>query len=423
MTVTVPTVGGSRNVWWDILNDAFASITGGTYYATDYGAVADGSTDNADAFADLAAAVNAVPNTDGTPVTVAFPASDTGASYVYSDGLTFERPVILQGRATLDYTGTGYAVKLGPDGLTDSTYTLHKHYEVHGLTFTGGASQTHGIYVNDHIVAPVLDNVKFIEFGNATGFGVFFQADNWFADMHRCKWFTPSGAPPRNWVKTHGFSTAGVWDGGACRLVMSKCIATNLGGRGVGVWVNGYDSQLERNVIEGFGPCVRVGPRALGTVLEANYFETIDITDSDCIIEYGDVTGGVDEALHVNNLKVLNNYAHVHNADSINVDAYFMGETQSNAGLQNARVENNHILGNDAAREMVRQSTTKTGQTGNMARGNYGPPIVHTTGGSISAWRSDTYTATAVATVVGARPAYDEAGNLLGYTPIYSSYS
>lgn len=423
MTVTVPTPGGSRGIYDDIINDALGSITGGVFYATDYGAVADGATDNAAAFTALAAAVNAVPNTDGTPVTVAFPGSDTASRYSYSDGLTFTRPVTLRGTATLDYTGTGYAVKLGPDGLTDSTYTNHKHYEVHGLTFTGGASYTHGIYVNDHIVAPVLDTVRFRSFGNATGYAVFFQADNWFSLMERCQWFTPSGSAPRNWVKTHGFSTGGVWDGGACRLVMSRCTGANLAGRGVGVWVNGYDSQIERSVIEGFGPCVRVGPRALATVLESNYFETINITDSDCIIEYGDVTGGVDAALHVNNIKVLNNYANVHNTDAINIDAYFMGQTQSGAGLQNARIENNHILSNDAGREMVRQSTTKAGQTGNTARGNYGPPIVHTTGGSVAAWRSDTYTATSVATVVGARPAYDEAGNLLGYMPIYSSYS
>src|SRR5690348_5223348 len=67
----------------------------GIFAAEDFGAVADGTTDNATAFAALAAAVNAVPNPDGRPVPVRFTGNADTLAYRYSGGLVFTRPVIL----------------------------------------------------------------------------------------------------------------------------------------------------------------------------------------------------------------------------------------------------------------------------------------------------------------------------------------
>jgi hypothetical protein len=360
--------------------------------AADFGVDGDGSTDNAVAFSRLSAFVNAIGNADGSPVVVVFRRGRGKGVYVYSDGLTFSRPVILTGLGgtTLDYTGTGYAVKLGPDGLDDTTYRLHQRYGVDGLRFTGGDDMVHGLYFNDHVTEPRVLNCTFDGFGNADSYALFFQADNWDILLDRCDWYTPStDTVARNFVRVRGRSVADVSDNGNSRLRMLNCHATNLNtgggtGSGVGVWLNGVNNQIINCKIEGFEPDVRLGSLASKSRIVNNYFEIIRINGASACIEYGDPSGGDSPSTFLTELVIEDNYFNCHNADSINIDAYAIGYTTTSTGFANNQVNRNHVASYDSTRELVRQPDKA--QSGNEATGNTGIGKVHTSGGSITEW-------------------------------------
>jgi len=372
-------------------------VPSGFFSADDYGAVADGVTDNATAFASLVAAVNAVANTDGTPVSVQFSGNSDGKSYRYSSGLAFTRPVVLwgDGGAILDYTGTGMAVKLGPDGLTDLTYQNQRRYIMSDLIFTGGATMEQGIYLNDHIVEPRLYRVQFIGFGNATAYGVYGQADNWDVLISECDWYaeSPHANIRRNWIRMRGYHitsnghasvVAGEADYGNTHLRMVNCHGTNLSAGGMGVWTNGACSIITGCKIEGFDPNIRIGSWGAGTKIVHNYFETVRITGSEHCIEYGDPVGGDRPTIYLEGLVVDGNYSNLH-FDDIALSAFFVGRTQASVGLHNSVVDNNRVSGLNPALEMIRIADI-AGQIGNVASGNNGFTKLRTRGGVIPEW-------------------------------------
>ena len=386
----------------DKLDEADADIRytprTGTILASDYGVVPDGVTDNAPAFAALAAAVNAVPNTDGAVVVVRFAGGPDGLPFRYSGGLDFTRPVRLEGEAgaTLHYTGTGYAVKLGPDGLTDSTYHYHKHYQVVGLRFTGGTRFTHGLYFNDHVIEPRVVDCTFENFGHRGGFAVFFQADNWDAHVDRCNWSTdstnPYGVSARNWIRVRGVATNGVSDNGNSRLRVTSCHARNLNtggglGSGIGIWLDGANNQVLDCKIEGFEPNIRLGHRSTRSLVKRNYFETVRVSGADCIIQYGDPADGALPTSYIAGIQVTENYANCHNLD-LTVPAYFIAPTTDQTGLRDWTVTDNVIASYAPDREMVRQ-LNKFSQVENYAARNFGIGVLHTAGANITPWRGE----------------------------------
>ena len=267
--LTVAATGGSTS---RTLASRFAEV----FNVLDYGAVGDGSTDNATAFAAVATAVNATSST--YPTVVYFPPG----TYLYTDGLTFTVPVELQGTtgSILNYTGTGKAMKLGPDGLTNSTY--HRLYMVRDLTLTGGSSMTYGIYVNNFITLPHFFNVYFYNFGNASAAGVWFNGDNWDAHLSNCQFFSNSSTA-LNWV------WVGQEDLNSTRLRVHNCLGTEVGsGRGYGIRFNGQANEIANSKIEGFSPALIVGPLASGLVVDGVYFENLS---NNALIQYGQETG------------------------------------------------------------------------------------------------------------------------------------
>ena len=302
-----------------------------------YGAVGDGSTSNNTAFAAVAAVVNA----STTPLTVYFP---TGV-YNYSSGLAFTKPVSLRGDvgATLNYSGSGKAISLGPDGLT----VLAPHttpYIVQGLRFTGGSSMTHGIYINSFIVYPRLRDLEFYNFGNTNAYAVFAQSDNWDLEMSSVS-FVSNDSVTRNCVRVRGRSAADVSDNGNSRLrfLGGHLTNTTLSG-GVGIWVTGTNSEIAHSKIEGFIPNIRVGASAAGTSLHENYYEA----RGNCI-EFGDPAGGDAPSNFLAALRVQGGYANMHHPSNT---GYFIAAAGTLCGLQEANIEGVRFANHDT-REVV----------------------------------------------------------------------
>lgn len=347
------------------------------------GAVGDGLTDNAAAFAALSAQVNAV--AVGTPVTVQFP----DGVYNYTSGLVFTREVTLTGTGTLNYLGTGIAIKMGADNFNVANEATNRHFIVDGLGFIGGATMTSGIYFNTLVTQPRVLNCKFYKFGNANAWGIFGQSDNWDMLVDRCSWVTDSTSDTttRNWIRANGVRTDGTTDLGQTRLRVYHCLATEQShGAGVCIWVNGVTSEIAHNKIEGFAVNVHIGPTFTSWVrVVDNYFETTKGTEC---IRYGDPLG-VDTSFGFNML-IRGNYCNVHNTDSYATTASFIGNASAVTGLQNCRVRDNFVTGLTPGRELIRQPNNPVGsQVGNVASGNTGHTVLHTAGNNIARWNGE----------------------------------
>jgi hypothetical protein len=342
----------------------------------DYGAKGDGVSDDSAAFALVAAAADA----SSAPPTVIFPAG----TYRYSSGLVFQKPVTIRATpgAVLKYEGAEYAIKLGPDGLNDTTYLPYrKPFVVEGLGFVGGASMTHGIYVNDHVVYSSIRYCWFEDFGNATSYAIFFQADNWDAEVVHNNFLVSSGGA-KNFLRVRGYSTGGVADFGNSRARVLHNNVTNItAAGGVGVWVNGANSDVSHNKIEGFAPNVRLGSWANESIVLANYFETI----SGNAIEYGDPAGGDQPNAFLGKLRIDKNRHNAHHLDALAGTGYFLAPSGSGTGLQYSYVTNNQLDSYSPSTEMVLLND-KFSQVENVAEWNRGFTVLRTTGGSRSPW-------------------------------------
>jgi hypothetical protein len=146
---------------------------------------AKGSGDDTAAVIALNNYVNAITLTSH-PVEIVLPPG----VYTSSVGFDFRRPVMLSARGALfNYTGTGKAVTLGPDGVTGWDVFTQGEYSVDGLRLTGGANATHGIYVNDYILEPRIRDVTFFDFGNENSHGIFTQFQVWDIIIEGCRMF------------------------------------------------------------------------------------------------------------------------------------------------------------------------------------------------------------------------------------------
>ena len=320
----------------------------------DYGAVGDGSTDNATAFAAVATAVNATSSTYPTPVY--FPPG----TYLYTSGLTFTVPVELYGTtgSILNYTGTDKAMKLGPDGLTSGdsgSDRYHLLYMVRDLTLTGGGSMTYGIYVNNFVTIPHLFNVYFHNFGNASAAGVWFNGDNWDAHLSNCQFYSDSSTA-LNWV----------WVGqenlNSTRLRIYNCLGTEVGtGRGYGIRFNGQANEIANSKIEGFSPALIVGPLASGLVVDGVYFENLSNND---LIQYGqEPANSTNLGNYIPNLTISNCYADLHNGD-LGYTGAMLGPRNTSTGLQGLLLDGNTITGMGTGMTLVNLNTSNSGQSG-----------------------------------------------------------
>lgn len=242
-----------------------------------YGAVPDGSTNNATAIAAAFTASNAV--TTGIP-TVYFDC-DTGTTtcqYNYAGaGTSAFNPT----RATtiacapgvyLNYTGSAHAVDLGASGRSTP---LEFPMTIQGCTFTGGASSTHGIYVNAYITqTKILDNT-FFDFGNRTGFNIKYAGNNWESLVQGNVWFDDDGVT-RNIMDAHTsevHSVRIIGNSVECYNAGAGCSTVNIG---VGFWI-ADQSKVIGNVIQYHAPLLRIPSTAIATgdrpTIIGNHFE------------------------------------------------------------------------------------------------------------------------------------------------------
>ena len=347
-----------------------------------FGAVRDNSTDNNSSFTRMCSFVNQlgfIPKVEFSPGT-----------YKYSAGLSFTREVILNGArgVTLNYSGTGKAVTLGPSNLNSSTTFTNKVYEVRGLGFAGGGSMTHGLYFSQWVQAPVVADCYFQDYGNSSSYGVYFQAANWHITIKSCCWFsTPASASPGNWIWVNGNYTDGSRDYGQSQLRMMDCIASNQSNAsGVGIYVNGQSSVFTNNKIEGFSPNIQLGAWSGGSVVANNYFE---VTRGSGCIAYGDNAGRLDAGNWSQGLTIQNNYCNLHNVD-LNTDAYFVYPATTTVGIQYMQLLNNSVNSVSSGRELVEMnnfySQIYNTAMDNSTNGALDSTIVHTSSSNIGEW-------------------------------------
>ncbi len=243
-----------------------------------YGAVPDGSTDNSTAIANAFTASNAF--TSGVP-TVYFDC-DTGTStckYNYGGSgtspinPTVPTTILCAPGVYLNYTGSAHAVDLGSSGRT---FQDELPYTIQGCVFTGAASSTEGININAYITNSYILNNTFFQFGNRTGFNIYYAGNNWESLVEGNSWYDHDGVT-RNMVDGHNAAV------NAVRFIDNnvECdtaghIACSTSTIGVGVWL-GDVSVISHNVIQYHGPLVRMASSSSSTgdkmTIEGNHFE------------------------------------------------------------------------------------------------------------------------------------------------------
>ncbi|QTH40375.1 hypothetical protein J4772_22635 [Cohnella sp. LGH] len=328
---------------------AALTVSSDTISVKDFGAVGDGVTDDTAALTDAADYVNAIANTDGTPVQLYFP----NGTYRYSSGLYFNRPVILcgSGGAKLVYEGTAHAVKLGKDGIgyndPVNPQTKHEFYGVRDLILSGGANAQHGIYVNTFVVNPRIDRCVFKNFGSAAGYAIFFQSDNWNCYVTDCMYESANDIA-KNFIRANGKSAAGVSDNGNSRLNVVDCFA-NIGGTtagGTGVYVSGWKSVIHGGGFQGFKYAVHIADNTNYVEVDSTYVETI-YSGCEAVIAMGDQPTAAVSPFYVTGLKLKDMYVNLHNVsnDYVSTDTKFLVCLNDKIALRNADISVDVYMG------------------------------------------------------------------------------
>lgn len=317
-------------------------------------------------------------------------------TWSYSTDIAFATPTTLRcdPNSILNYTGSGKALKMGPDGLTVSTYHVDP-YQVDGCKFTGGASAAYGIYFNYYLTQTRVTNTFFSNFGNSTAWNIWYQGENWDGQIdHVNMWMTSSGGGMNGIAQNAGEPSTS--DNGQSRLRITNSIIQTLSASGgVGVQLDGTNSQVLHTTIAGsFAPPLRLGAWSNKAIISDLNME---VDTSTFCIEFGDAAGSR-IGNFLGELTIANNYCNVHNLD-FSTTAQFMGPSVSGStgsGLFNTRLINNTITNATPASTFV-VLNNKASQTENEAWFNridgsfFNTSVsafgtVHTSGGSISGW-------------------------------------
>lgn len=232
---------------------------------TMYGAVPNGSTDNATAIAAAFTASNAV--TTGI-ATVYFDCdtSSTTCQYNYGgSGVSAINPTVATSLVcapgvTLNYTGTAHAVDLGPTNLTTGQ---SGRYTIEGCQFTGGANYTAGIYVNNYLLNTYIHNNVFWNFGNQTYYSIVYNGNDWTPVVEGNYWRDTDGFT-KNMVDAHLGQNVGllfVNNKNECASAgFTPCSVSTVG---VGLWI--VTGTVLNNEIKYHYPAIRLGSCAGGS--------------------------------------------------------------------------------------------------------------------------------------------------------------
>jgi hypothetical protein len=325
-------------------------------------------------------------------------------NYTYSTTPWLNSPAKLECEpgSYLNYTGSSYALEVGPNGVTDSNYD-DRPYEVQGCTFTGGASMVQGIFINYHAVEVKIHENWFHNFGNATAWDIWSQGANWLMRVYdNWAWADQRGANfPYNFMMTNGANAAGTAesDGGNSQLLFINNHIQNSSthNSGIGLWLGGINAKVLINNITGFQPDLVFGYNTQDANVSDNYFEEFiqGATLTYPCIGYGTLSGAHTGAFTVD-LILRHNYCNTHNSDFSTTGAFLAPMTAS-SGLQNSAVEGNTVFNLTSPGPLVVMNNT-AGQADNEASNNrvsFGssnlPTVVpngdmHTVAGNVSNW-------------------------------------
>lgn len=267
-------------------------------------------------------------------------------NYSYTTDILVLKPATLQcdSATVLDYKGTGYAVKLGRDGLTISNYNPDP-YTVAGCTFTGGSTMKEGIYVNEFVVKSILSNNYFHNFGNKKAFDIWYEGQNWDARVtDNYMWADAGQTFTYNGISQNGADPANKNSGdfGQSQLFMLNNHLQNVArhGESVGVYVNGVNSQLIDDVISGFAPNIQLGAHANHSHLQNLTMERPTKGVAPCI-SFGDTTGPR-ISYFVEGVTIADSTCNVHNTDLAS-SAHFLSPSTARSGMQGFRLINNLV--------------------------------------------------------------------------------
>ncbi len=346
--------------------------------AADFGAV-PGVGDNTAALQALVTYVNAIPNNNRYPVKVWFPQG----SYIYSTTLHFTRPVAIHAEqgATLYYTGSSYAVKLGPDGITytGTGIPLNAEYSIDGLRFENCTSAAHIIYINELVTEPRIRNCTFLDCGNAYSYCIFGQYGNWNVLIENCRLLVLNGAGGQNFAAfpglartptgsapyavDDGLTTVTGHDGGNSRVTIRDCWMMAYAAQPLGVFalLSGLKSRIVGGGFQWSNYGVYLTGFASGVTLDTVYAE-LPSTNSEAFITVESTNTSSLGRFHPENLTARNCYVNMHGVAG--VTANVLKTVDANCLIRGTRLEDlflTNIVNNGA---LIAQQDT-TGQKGN----------------------------------------------------------
>ena len=314
--------------------------------------------------------VNAIPIHKDTPIVLRLPKGLVRSSV----GFAFDRQAILLANEDFlfDYTGNGYAVRLGKLGEVDSTGE-YRTFGIKGVSLTGGDNCEHGVYIAQYVLSPVLDNVKLVDFGNpnnSNSFCFFFQGHNWDIYIRNSKgdWTTKNKV---NLIRVNGVLTDGTPDYGNSRLNILDSFY-NQGfnaSAGIGVYINSFKSRFIGGGFQGFKTSVQFGEYAQTVEINGTYFETI-YQDCESVFKIGE--DGYTSEKTFSDLSLLNIYANLHNENNEfgNTNVKFL-TTANNVKLSNLKIDNIKTLnGSKHPLLNLQEVSGQTCDVGNVSHSN-----------------------------------------------------
>jgi hypothetical protein len=315
-----------------------ANAVGPVFNITTYGCKADDSTDNAACFASAAAAVNAYSG-PGIP-TLTCDMGPGDIAYKSTGAIAFTKPATLKGSCTIDYTGSGDVVTLGPTGMVGFLTAQYKPYTVEGITFVGGASMTYGIHVPVWVPQTKIIDNTFFNFGASSNWMVHLDGGNAEIEISRNIVFANDSVAGRNAFYSFDSTASG---SNTLRFVDNHVSNSSLACGGVGLYHGGYDSLITGNTFFSYSPSIhlsttdRGNSSEAGLVVSKNSFDDQGCTNAATagVIQVGDASSTNSTGA----MFFLNNNTASDSSGNLNFVNLFPGTTSTtiNANFQSNR--------------------------------------------------------------------------------------